>query len=512
MKRSIRPLLALLLIGLGGCATIDFDAPKEESYAPIETEATLLGRWVTEFSGERAGQSGFLLLPQPLNAMAYRVTGAARAERTIDTMYYLINADKAGLIFINSLIEAAERGVRVRLLLDDILTGGYDRGLLALNAHPNIQIRMFNPFARRGGLSRGLNFLGDFGRLNRRMHNKAFIVDNQTAVIGGRNIGDEYFAAHEVANFGDLDVLMLGPVVREASEMFDLYWNHRLAVPVDRVIEPPEEPFQEIAALRARIATVLQGVDVANYEAVVEKIRERERIHHDQLSWVPYDLVYDSPDKADPDLAPEAETMIPPLRDTIMAGDTELMIISPYFVPRSTMDGFQQLRDRGMSVKIITNSMAANNHLVVHSGYTPSRKPLLKMGAELYEVRADAQVEGVEKTGVARSGGTLHAKAFVVDRETLFVGTFNWDPRSKNLNTEMGIILHAPELARPLAERVMSVAPVRAYKLRLNDRGKIEWVTQIDGEEVVFTKEPDSTWWQRFKVGFYRMLPIKDQL
>ncbi|UCC15114.1 MAG: phospholipase D family protein [Gammaproteobacteria bacterium] len=510
--RLLWPMLALLLAGLGGCATIDFDAPKEESYAPIETEATRLGRWVTEFSGERAGQSGFLLVPQPLNAMAFRLSGAGQAENTIDAMYYLINADKAGLLCINSLIEAAERGVRVRLLLDDILTGGYDRGLLALDAHPNIQIRMFNPFARRGGISRGLNFLGDFGRLNRRMHNKAMITDNQVAIIGGRNIGDEYFAAHEVANFGDMDVLALGPVVREISSMFDLYWNHRLAVPVNLVIEPPEEPFQEIAELRARIAVVLQGVDVARYERVVDEIRERERVHHDQLSWVPYDLVYDSPDKADKKLAAEAETMIPPLRDTIMAGEKELMIVSPYFVPRSTMDGFQQLRDRGMSVKIITNSMAANNHLVVHSGYAPSRKPLLKMGAEIYEVRADAKVQGVEKTGVARSGGTLHAKVFVVDREELFVGTFNWDPRSKNLNTEMGIILHAPELARPLAEAIMRVAPERAYRLRLDDRGKIEWVTQIDGEEVVFKKEPDSTWWQRFKVGFYRILPIKEQL
>ncbi|MGB5622989.1 MAG: phospholipase D-like domain-containing protein [Gammaproteobacteria bacterium] len=325
----IRLLVVLLLVGSGGCATVDFDSPKEESYAPVETEATLIGRWVSEFSEDRVGRSGFLLVPEALNAMAFRVSGAARAEQTIDAMYYLINTDKAGLIFINSLIEAAERGVRVRLLLDDILTGGYDRGLMALDAHPNIQIRMFNPFARRGPLSRNLNFLGDFGRLNRRMHNKAFIIDNQAAVIGGRNIGDEYFAADEVANFGDLDVFAIGPVVREISEMFDLYWNHRLAVPVNRVVDPPEQPFQEIAELRVRIASALQDVDVDRYTQVVDEIRERERVYHDQLSWVPYDFVYDDPDKADKELAAGARTIVPPLREAIVAGDEELMIVSP---------------------------------------------------------------------------------------------------------------------------------------------------------------------------------------
>ncbi len=508
----IRLLAMLFLAGSGGCATVDFDSPKEESYAPIETEATLIGRWVSEFSEDRVGRSGFLLVPEPLNAMAFRVSGAARAEQTIDAMYYLINADKAGLIFINSLIEAAERGVRVRLLLDDILTGGYDRGLIALDAHPNIQIRMFNPFARRGPLSRNLNFLGDFGRLNRRMHNKAFIIDNQAAVIGGRNIGDEYFAADEVANFGDLDVFAIGPVVREISEMFDLYWNHRLAVPVNRVIDPPEQPFQEIAELRVRIASALQDVDTDHYTQVVEEIRERERVYHDQLSWVPYDFVYDDPDKADEELAAGARTIVPPLREAIVAGDEELMIVSPYFVPQTSMEGFRELRDHGMSIKVVTNSLTANNHLVVHSGYAPTRKPLLRMGVELYEVRSDVQVEGVEKTGMARSGGTLHTKAFIVDREVLFIGTFNWDPRSKNLNTEMGIILYAPALASANAEMVMRRIPTHAYTLRLDDRDRIEWVTRIDGEEVIYTKEPESTWWQRFKVGFYRMLPIEEQL
>ncbi|MGD8697553.1 MAG: phospholipase D-like domain-containing protein, partial [Gammaproteobacteria bacterium] len=188
------------------------------------------------------------------------------------------------------------------------------------------------------------------------------------------------------------------------------------------------------------------------------------------------------------------------------------IIVSPYFVPRSTMDGFRELRERGMRVRVVTNSLAANNHLVVHAGYAPARKPLLRMGAELYEIRPDARVEGVEETGFAESGGTLHAKFFIVDREKLFIGTFNWDPRSKDLNTEMGIILESPRFAGALADVVDAGIPERAYTVTLDDQDRLRWTTQVDGQEVTFTKEPETTWWQRFKVGLYRMLPIRGQL
>lgn len=504
--------LIFLLALIGGCATVDFEAPKTESYAvpAAETETTELGRRADYFIGDRIGQSGFAIIPDALTAMALRLSGARLAERTIDLQYYLFKADKAGLLLVNELLEAADRGVRVRLLVDDVLTKGTDRGMVAMDAHPNIEIRVFNPFARRS--ARAVNFLGDFGRLNRRMHNKSFTADNQFTIIGGRNIGDEYFAGHEGANFGDLDIVCMGPVVREVSSMFDLYWNYRLAVPVHNVIDPPEDPFQELAALRARIAEVLVDVNTQRYEAVIQQIIDHERIKPDDVEWVPYQLVYDSPDKADKDLAAEAETMVPPLREAILAGEDELIIVSPYFVPTTTVEGFRELRDRGMRIRVVTNSLAANNHLAVHAGYAPARKPLLRMGVELYEVRPDASVRGVEKTGFAESGGTLHAKFFIVDRESLFIGTFNWDPRSKNLNTEMGIILESTRFARALAEIVDEDIPQRAYTVTLNDQGRLRWTTWIDGQEVVYDKDPETTWWQRFKVGLYRMLPIRGQL
>ncbi len=513
MNTRLPGLTLIFVLGLfGGCATVDFDAPKTESHAvpAAETETTELGHRTDYFIGDRIGQSGFAIVPDALTAMALRLSGARLAERNIDLQYYLFKADKAGLLLVNELLEAADRGVRVRLLVDDVLTKGTDRGMVAMDAHPNIEIRVFNPFARRS--ARALNFLGDFGRLNRRMHNKSFTADNQFTIIGGRNIGDEYFAGHEAANFGDLDILCMGPVVEEVSSMFDLYWNHKLAVPVHNVIDPPEDPFQEIAALRARVANVLVDVDTQRYEAVIQQIIDHQRFHPEDIEWVPYQLIYDSPDKADKRLAAEAETMVPPLREAILAGDEELIIVYPYFVPTTTVEGFRQLRERDMRVRVVTNSLAANNHLAVHAGYAPARKPLLRMGVELYEVRPDARVQGVEKTGFAESGGTLHAKFFIVDREKVFIGTFNWDPRSKNLNTEMGIILDSPRFAEGLAELIDDSIPERTYTVTLDEQGKLKWTTWKEGEEVVYGKDPETTWWQRFKVGMYRMLPIREQL
>ncbi len=508
---SRRLLAIVLLLMTGACATVDFDYPKTESQAVTDTDDTYLGKRVADFTAEHGGKSGFYIIPDGVDAMALRIATAERSERTLDVMYYLINADKAGYLIIQELLEAAERGVRVRLLLDDVLTKGYDRGMLALDAHPNIQIRIFNPFARRS--ARALNFLGDFGRLNKRMHNKAFIADNETAIIGGRNIGNEYFVADEKVNFGDLDALAIGPVVQEISAMFDLYWNHRLAMPVPAVSKPPEDPFQEIAALRSRIANALVDVDTSRYEQIVKELMNRTWLVPEDFHWVPYEFIFDSPNKATKMGVDESQTMIPAMRDVILSGERELLVISPYFVPTDkTIAGFAKVREQGMEVIIVTNGLASNNHLVVHSGYAPKRKPLLELGVRILEVRPDKSVAGVEKTGMARSGGTLHAKAFIVDREYFFLGTFNWDPRSAHLNTEMGIILHDPALATAIAESIDASIPTRAYEVKLDERGKLYWVTYEDGEEIVFTKEPESTAWQRFKVKLYGILPIEKQL
>lgn len=513
-KTTALLILLLPVFWLGGCASVDFDYPKTEtvSLSPDETSDTYLAAAVLDTVGiGPEGQSAFHLMPDGVEALAVRLGGAARAELTIDVMYYLYNSDLTGLLLLDELLKAADRGVRVRLLLDDVLTRGYDKGLMALDTHPNFEIRIFNPWARRS--MRSLNMITDFGRLNRRMHNKAFILDNQAAVIGGRNIGNEYFAADEKVNFGDLDVLALGPIVDEISDMFDLYWNHELAVPVPAVIPPPSSPEREIGELRQRIADSLVLVHETRYSAMMTDLLAYAQLSEEDYLWAPYQFIYDSPDKAKKKNNGEVESILPPMRDVILAAQQEIIVVSPYFVPlKKTIAGFGEMRERGVETIVITNSLASNNHAVVHAGYAPSRKPLLRQGVRLYEVRPDARVPGVEKSGIARSGGTLHTKAFVVDRRKVFIGTFNWDPRSAYLNTEMGVIFDEPEVAAELVRRVEAAMPTEAYRLELDERGDIRWHTEIDGEEVVFDKEPETSSWKRFKVKLFGLLPIKKQL
>ncbi len=507
-------ILLQALLWLGGCASVDFDYPKTESVslAPEQTSDTYLAGAVFDTVGTGPeGQSAFHLMPDGVEALAVRLGGAARSERTLDVMYYLFNSDLTGLLVIDALLQAADRGVRVRLLLDDVLTRGYDRGLIALDTHPNIEIRMFNPWARR--YMRSLNMLFDFGRLNRRMHNKAFIMDNQAAVIGGRNIGNEYFAADESVNFGDLDTLVLGPIVDEVSDMFDLYWNHELSVPVPAITPPPSDPDREIGEVRQRIADALVLAGETHYSAMMNDLLAYAQLSADDYLWAPYQFVYDSPDKAIKKKSEQAQSILTPMREILLAAEKEIIVVSPYFVPLdSTIKGFGDMRERGVETIVITNSLASNNHTVVHSGYAPSRKPLLEQGVRLYEVRPDFQAAGVEKSGIARSGGTLHTKAFIVDRKKVFIGTFNWDPRSAYLNTEMGVIIDEPEMAARLAQSVDAALPSHAYRLELNEDGKIRWFTEVDGEEVEFDKEPETSGWKRFKVKLFGLLPIKKQL
>ncbi len=512
-RRLSGAVFALVLLAISGCATVDFDQPKAASYAAADAGDTWLGQRVAGLTGDRAGESGFMLLHSGVEAMAARVSLANRAELTIDAQYYLVKADTAGLLFLNALLNAADRGVRVRLLIDDFLATGQDPKMLALDAHPNFEIRIFNPFARRSRFGRTINVVGDFRRLNRRMHNKSFIADNQVTVIGGRNIGSEYFAAHDRNNFEDLDLLGIGPMAKDVSTMFDRYWNDRMAVPIHHVVRPPEDPEKAMSDMRERITAGLADVSAARYQGVVEGMLERERIQQDQFTWDPYELVYDPPEFGDKRKAATAESMVPALQAAISKSEEEFLLVTPYFVPRrKSLALFKELLDRGVAVKTVTNSLASTNQPIVHSGYGPKRKSLLRMGVEVYELRPDFEVTGLEESGVEESGGGLHAKLFIIDRTELFVGSFNWDPRSARINTEMGIILHSPELAAGLARRITSDLKPETYQLELSDNGRLRWVTWIDGEEVVYTKEPHTSWWQRFKVGFYRILPIKEQL
>ncbi len=497
---------------LCGCASVDFDYPKPESHVVTDTEDSFLGQRLAEQASQHPGEAGFFPISDGIEALAARLLLAGRAERTIDAQYYLIKNDHTGNAFIYVLLQAADRGVRVRLLVDDMFTGGYDAGMAALDSHPNFEIRIFNPFARRS--ARAVDGLTSFSRINRRMHNKSFTVDNQITIIGGRNIADEYFGAREDAKFGDLDVIGIGSVVQEVSEMFDSYWNHERAAPIAAFAKMPEDPAAQLKLLRERLEESRQSIMVTKYaEAVTDTVLEYVEIDTSEFIWAPYTLAVDSPDKTYKKKAAEVASITTPLRESLLSAKSEIIIISPYFVPRKTgIEALSEMQRNGVNVTVITNSLAANNQASVHGGYAPSRKPLLKAGVRIHEVRDDADVSGSEFVAASGAKATLHTKAFIVDRREVFIGSFNFDPRSANINSELGVIIRSPELAEDFAERIKSAIPGQTFEVFLNEKGKLRWRGLENGQEVIFDKEPHTTWWQRFVAGFMRILPIRGQL
>ncbi len=502
--------MALLL---SACASVDFDYPRAESVALDDTNDTTLGaQIVPAIAALPDGESGFYPIADGIDALAARLLLAERAERSIDAQYYLIKSDIVGNVFIDSLLQAADRGVRVRLLLDDIFTKGYDAGMAALDSHPNFEIRIFNPFGRSGG--RTLNSVTSFTRINRRMHNKSFTADNQITIIGGRNIADEYFGAREDAKFGDLDVVGIGPVVQDVSDMFDTYWNHETALPIPAFAKMPDDPENYLEGLRARLKTASEEASGSKYaEAVRAEVLAYMEGGKSNIVSSTYVLTYDSPDKGIRARASEADSITTPLQESLDSAQERIVIISPYFVPRKRgIEWLSELKDSGVDITIITNSLAANNQFMVHGGYAPSRKPLLKKGITIYEVRPDADVAGAEIVAASGAKATLHTKAFIVDDREVFIGSFNFDPRSANINTELGVIIRSGELAAQYRGLIDDRIRTQAYEVFLNEGGKIRWRGFKDGEETIYDKEPETTWGQRFMAGFMRIVPIRGQL
>jgi len=511
---AFKTLTVCAMLMMVGCASVDFDYPKTESYALTEgVEETYFYREMADVRElhEDSNESGFLLMQDGVEAFALRLLLAEHAEKTLDAQYYLITNDTIGYAFIGSLLKTADRGVRVRLLLDDIQTAGYDAGMWALDSHPNFEVRIFNPFASRN--VRAMDAFA-FNRVNRRMHNKSFTVDNQLTIIGGRNIADEYFGARSDVNFGDVDVMGVGPVVQDVSNMFDLYWNSDAALPVQAFAEMPQDPEAMLVKLRERIDEVLEGARDGIYAQALKKDYDHYlEESNDIFEWAPYELAYDSPDKADKKKAETADSIKTTLHAAIQQAEKEFFLISPYFVPlKSGEVYFQELVDRGVNVIVVTNSLAANNHGIVHSGYMGSRKRLLKMGVKLYEVKALGAWKGYDKTGNEDARATLHTKAFLVDRKGLFIGSFNWDPRSMNINTELGVIINSASLGAAATEQIEETLATQAYEVVLDENDNLRWLDKSGDKVMVHDKEPDTSWWKRFTTGFMRILPGKSQL
>ncbi|MBJ6373424.1 phospholipase D family protein [Sedimentitalea arenosa] len=503
------PSLGLMLVVLAACSSALPEYPRSQSFAPVPPANTRLAADVRGLGNPGDGRSGVNLIANGEYALAARLLLAARADVTLDAQYYLLHDDPTGHIFASSLLNAADRGVRVRLLLDDMDTSGYDAMTAALDSHENIEIRLFNPFRRDQSLF--VAGLTDFKRINRRMHNKSLTADNTISIVGGRNIGAEYFLAKEEMNYADLDIMVAGPVVKEVSDNFDDYWNSAFAVPARAVIGEPEQFGLQDARVRlnALVAEAQQTPYAAALRRSAEAHFKRSAL---KLDWVPAKLYSDPPTKA-----AGAANGVPILASKLVPyfqnAEESVNVVSAYFVPRrSGVKWLSELEGRGVDVTVTTNSLASNDVAPVYAHYALQRRPLLESGVELHELRPDAH--RVHRRGVnwgeSRSG--LHTKAFTVDNRYLFVGSFNWDPRSVHINTEMGILVDSPLITKRAVDVLDGFLLENTYAVRLED-DRLTWRAQgDDGVTVVYRNEPTGSFWGHIKAGLLAILPIGSQL
>ncbi|WP_222854575.1 phospholipase D family protein [Bordetella pertussis] len=504
-----RPICAILL----GACTLPPPVDRTASHALDATQAraTPLGQGVGELADTHPGLSGFHVLGDAQDAFAARMLLARAATRTLDVQYYIWRNDMTGTLLLQALHAAAERGVRMRLLLDDNGISGLDDALAALDAHPNAEVRLFNPFPTRS--FKALGYLTDFSRLNRRMHNKSFTVDNQATIIGGRNIGDEYFGATDGVLFADLDVLAVGPVVGDVSAEFDAYWASESAWPAGPLLPAPGA--QTLRALAERAARIEQDPAAGDYMSALRELPFIRELMAGRLplQWAPARMVSDDPAKG-LGKAPPAGLLTQQLRNILGEPRRTLDLVSPYFVPAEAgTQAFAALARGGAQVRVLTNALEATDVAVVHSGYAKRRKALLQAGVRLYEMRrsyAGPKPQGRGRFG--SSGSSLHAKTFGVDGERVFIGSFNFDPRSANLNTELGFVIESPDMARHIAATFDQDIPAATYEVRLDDDGSLYWLEQRDGATVRHDSEPGVSLWRRFSVWLFSLLPLEPLL
>ena len=535
LARGAACLAAAIAIALAACSALPPSATlppgayatRSESFALANPGETNLGQQLEPSAREHPGMSGFRLIPSGTGCFHARVEMAARAERTLDVQYFAIQSDDTGQLVIAALLDAADRGVRVRILLDDSNAVGRDAEIGALAAHPNIELRVFNPFTYRGPLEflRSAEFALNEARLTYRMHNKLLVVDNELALIGGRNIGDAYFAASTAMEFGDYDLLVAGPLVRNLSGSFDAFWNSKLSVPLQNLVvfKPTPARLDAYRESLRRHRDAMAGSTYTRPASDGGPIASMFSGKH-PLLWAHAEAIYDSPEKAKVESGEKAGRL---LRERVEraagAVRSELLIVSPYLVPGE--DGMRLLTglcSRKVRVRVLTNSLQSTDAPITFAGYDRYRVPMLEAGIELYEVRPELGEPRMPGGGSLKSSSStpfaLHAKVFVFDRRQVFVGSMNFDERSSHLNTELGVLVDSPELAQEVAERFEAAAqPANSYALGLGPTGPLGqptliWRTEENGAAVVQDTEPQVDPWRKFKVEMLSLLPIDDQL
>lgn len=486
----------------------------------LDSHGTRLGAVHAAALAANPGRSGIALLADGREAFAARAALARVAERSLDLQYYIWHGDLSGRLLMKELLAAADRGVRVRLLLDDNGTAGLDRELAALDRHPLIEVRLFNPFVIR--TPKVVGYIMDFGRLNRRMHNKAFIADGSAAVIGGRNVGDEYFGATSGSAFEDLDLFAVGPVVPLLAADFDRYWAARSSYPVPAIL-PPADAAALDALRRSLAAAAAEPAATAYAGAVAQGLAALAAVGQAlPLEWVPVAMLSDDPAKGEGKV-PAADLLANRLAARVGTPGQRLSLVSAYFVPGNAgRDELAALARRGVTVEVMTNALEATDVAAVHAGYARHREALLKAGVRLWEMKAAPGDRARLRIGfgsgpaglgsrpvMVASGTSLHAKTFAVDQSRLFVGSFNFDPRSVALNTELGFLVDSPALAEVLHQAFEDGIAERAYEVKIGPSGKLVWIEQTQQGSAIHTTEPGTGWYQRLLVRAMALLPIE---
>lgn len=472
-RRALTFTLGFALALLAACSTLPpaTSLHRTESHALADPQNTPLGKALAPLDAAHPGQTGFRLLTDGTDALQTRVALARAATKTLDLQYYIASEDTTGRLLLAAALYAADRGVRVRMLVDDLNFHDSQRLMAALSTHPSIEVRVFNPFGstRSSVFARTEDVFTRIDRFTRRMHNKAMIADGSVAIVGGRNLGDEYFSASPTLQFRDLDVLAAGPIVQQVSRSFDIFWSSALAYPVGALEKhryAPQELHDVREALRAHWRAQAQAVGAKplNGESLDVQISKKEL----GLVWAPAQFAFDSPRKVTDDDGSYRSPPMHRLADLLKNAKHEVLILSPYFVPHDagvTMLG--SLTQRGVRVAVVTNSMASTDAVAVQAGYSPYRIPLLENGVELYEFQP-LQQNGSRIFLGSTSRSSLHAKAYVIDRRMLVIGSLNFDPRSAHLNTELALFIDSPKLAQATASLILrAMSPDASFRVTL---------------------------------------------
>ena len=520
-NKSMLAIYCSIAITVTGCSTL----PKHkiesipETTLQVDTAQTTLAQIIQPLQEQHPDLTGYLVLFEPLEALATRLSLIDKAEKRLDLQYYIWDNDKVGSLALHALIRAADRGVKIRLLIDDNNAKSTEGIFLALAQHPNIEVKLFNPYRFRK--YRALDMILDLKRINRRMHNKSFIADHQVALIGGRNMTNQYYNVSDNYQFSDVDVMLVGTAVKDISHSFDEYWSHEYAYKVQEVVNQSAHHLS-YESLKRQLDEHYERVTVQNYldltsnSQAIDSLMSRDI----QLDWVKAEVVKDSPDKIK-SKAKKKEHLNFQLIQHLKQPEKNVDLISAYFVPEKK--GAKMLTDLakdGVKVRVLTNSFKANDVAVVHAFYGKYRQNLLEHGVQLYEFLPalnkndlDKNTEDLAKKakvsikGLSRS--SLHAKLMALDEKQVFIGSFNFDPRSAYLNTEIGVLLNSPPLAQAVHTTMDENLSKYAYKLVLDANKKITWQRQTPQGPVIYTKEPRMKWWQRAGIKMLSWLPIE---